>query len=55
MYRHRTIAALLLSAATIGLGIGVGTVSAAPDFAARAGRRRIQGDGPDERGQHRSS
>jgi hypothetical protein len=30
MYRHRTLAALLLSAATIGLGIGVGTVSAAP-------------------------
>jgi hypothetical protein len=30
MYRHRTPAALLLSAATIGLGIGVGTVSAAP-------------------------
>ena len=30
MYRHRTLAALLLSAATIGLGAGVGTVSAAP-------------------------
>ena len=30
MYGHRTLAALLLSAATIGLGIGVGTVSAAP-------------------------
>jgi hypothetical protein len=30
MYRHRTLAALLLSAATIGLGIGVGTVSASP-------------------------
>jgi hypothetical protein len=30
MYRRRTLAALLLSAATIGLGIGVGTVSAAP-------------------------
>jgi hypothetical protein len=30
MYRHRTLAALLLSAATIGLGIGGGTVSAAP-------------------------
>jgi len=30
MYRHRTLAALLLSAATIGLGIGVSTVSAAP-------------------------
>jgi hypothetical protein len=29
MYRRRTLAALLLSAATIGLGIGVGTVSAA--------------------------
>jgi hypothetical protein len=30
MYRRRTLAALLLSAATIGLGIGVGTVLAAP-------------------------
>ena len=30
MYRHRTLAALLLSAATIGLGAGVNTVSAAP-------------------------
>ena len=30
MYRHRTLAALLLSAPTIGFGIGVGTVSAAP-------------------------
>ena len=28
MYRHRTLAALLLSAATIGLGAGVNTVSA---------------------------
>ena len=31
MYRPRTLAALLLSAATIGLGSGVGTVSAAPN------------------------
>ena len=30
MYRHQTLAALLLSAATISLGVGVGTVSAAP-------------------------
>jgi hypothetical protein len=30
MCRHRTLAALLLSAAAIGLGIGVGNVSAAP-------------------------
>jgi hypothetical protein len=30
MYRRRTLAALLLSAATIGIGIGVGTVWAAP-------------------------
>jgi hypothetical protein len=30
MYRHRPLAAVLLSAATIGLGIGVGTVWAAP-------------------------
>ena len=30
MSRHRPIAAVLLSAATIGLGIGVGAVWAAP-------------------------
>jgi hypothetical protein len=30
MYRHRTLAAVLLSAATIGLGAGLDTVSAAP-------------------------
>jgi hypothetical protein len=30
MYRHRPIAAVLLSAATLGLGIGVGIVWAAP-------------------------
>lgn len=30
MYRQRPLAAVLLSAATIGLGFGVGTVLAAP-------------------------
>jgi hypothetical protein len=30
MYRHQPLAAVLLSAATIGIGIGVGTVWAAP-------------------------
>jgi hypothetical protein len=30
MYRHRRLGAVLLSPATIGLGIGVGTVWAAP-------------------------